>query len=105
MVRIIRALSFGILSSLNIETTASGRGRVEALPLQRTQRLHEKLGSPSGKAPRGWKESHMQEWQNQSHVKWECKYHMVIVPKYRKKLMYGTLRNQVGPILKELCRQ
>ena len=47
----------------------------------------------------------MQEWQTQSHVKWECKYHIVIVPKYRKKLLYGTLRNQVGPILKELCRQ
>ena len=36
---------------------------------------------------------------------WDCKYHVVIVPKYRKKLMYGKLRNQVGPILKELCRQ
>ena len=47
----------------------------------------------------------MQEWQSQSHVKWDCKYHVVIVPKYRKKLMYGKLRNQVGPILKELCRQ
>ena len=47
----------------------------------------------------------MHEWQNQSHVKWDCKYHVVIVPKYRKKLLYGKLRNQVGPILKELCRQ
>src|SRR5208282_5017301 len=53
----------------------------------------------------GWKESHMHEWQSQSHVKWECKYHVVIVPKYRKKLLFGKLRNQVGPILKELCRQ
>ena len=47
----------------------------------------------------------MHEWQSQSHVKWECKYHIVIVPKYRKKLLYGKLRKQVGPILKELCRQ
>jgi putative transposase len=38
-------------------------------------------------------------------VKWECKYHIVIVPKYRKKAMYGKLRRQIGPILKELCRQ
>ena len=37
----------------------------------------------------------MHEWQSQSHVKWECKYHVVIVPKYRKKLLYGKLRNQV----------
>jgi putative transposase len=29
----------------------------------------------------------------------------VIVPKYRKKLLFGKLRNKVGPILKELCRQ
>jgi putative transposase len=36
-------------------------------------------------------------------VRWECKYHVVIVPKYRKKLLYGQLRKQVGPILKELC--
>ena len=27
----------------------------------------------------------MKEWQSQAHVKWECKYHVVIVPKYRKK--------------------
>jgi putative transposase len=47
----------------------------------------------------------MHEWQSQSHVRWECKYHVVIVPKYRKKLLYGKLRHQVGPILKELCRQ
>ena len=47
----------------------------------------------------------MHEWQSQSHVRWDCKYHVVIVPKYRKKLLYGKLRNQVGPILRELCRQ
>jgi putative transposase len=47
----------------------------------------------------------MHEWQSQSHVKRECNHHIVIVPKYRKKLLYGQLRKQVGPILKELCRQ
>jgi putative transposase len=47
----------------------------------------------------------MHEWQTQSHVKWDCKYHIVIVPKYRKKLMFGKLRRQLGPILKDLCRQ
>jgi putative transposase len=45
----------------------------------------------------------MHDWQSQSHVRWDCKYHIVIVPKYRKKLMFGKLRKQVGPILKELC--
>ena len=47
----------------------------------------------------------MKEWQSQSHVKWECKYHVVIVPKYRRKVMYGRTRKLVGKILRELCRQ
>jgi len=47
----------------------------------------------------------MHEWQSLSHVKWECKYHVVIVPKYRRKVIYGRLRREIGPILRELCRQ
>ena len=47
----------------------------------------------------------MREWNNQSHVKWYCRYHIVIVPKYRQKSMYGALRKDIGLILKELCRR
>ncbi len=47
----------------------------------------------------------MHDWQSLSHVRWDCKYHVVVVPKYRKKLLYGRLRQQIGPILRELCRQ
>ena len=47
----------------------------------------------------------MKEWQSQAHVKWECKYHVVILPKYRKKTLYGSLRRQIGEILRQLCRQ
>jgi putative transposase len=47
----------------------------------------------------------MHEWQSLSHVRWDCKYHVVIVPKYRKKVLYGKLRRQIGAILRELCRQ
>ena len=47
----------------------------------------------------------MKDWQSQAHVKWECKYHIVIVPKYRKKVMYGNLRHKVGDIFQQLCRQ
>ena len=47
----------------------------------------------------------MHEWQSLSHVRWDCKYHVVVVPKYRKKLLFGRLRKQIGPILRELCRQ
>ena len=47
----------------------------------------------------------MHDWQSLSHVRWDCKYHVVIVPKYRKKVIYGELRHQVGPILRRLCQQ
>ena len=69
------------------------------------QSLRKGIGSPSGKAPRGRKEEPMHEWQSLSHVRWECKYHVVIIPKYRRKVFYGRLRRQIGTILRELCRQ
>ena len=47
----------------------------------------------------------MHDWQSLSHVRWDCKYHIVIVPKYRKKVLYARLRRKVGEILRELCRQ
>ena len=47
----------------------------------------------------------MKDWQSQAHVKWECKYHVVIIPKYRRKEFYGRFRRLVGAILRELCRQ
>ena len=47
----------------------------------------------------------MHEWQSLSHVRWECKNHAVIIPKYRRKVFYGRLRRRIGLILRELCRQ
>ena len=47
----------------------------------------------------------MREWQSLSHVKWECKYHVVIVPQYRRKVLYGRIRGQIGQIIRQLCRQ
>ena len=47
----------------------------------------------------------MHEWQSLSHVRWDCKYHVVILPKYRRKVFYGRLRRQIGTILRDLCRQ
>ena len=47
----------------------------------------------------------MHEWQSQSHVKWECKYHIVFIPKYRHKVFYGKMRRKVGMILRQLCEQ
>ena len=47
----------------------------------------------------------MHDWQSLSHVRWECKYHFVITPKYRQKVFFGKMRRQVGAILRDLCRQ
>src|SRR3990167_10497634 len=47
----------------------------------------------------------MREWESQSHVRWYCRYHVVIVPKYRRKSIFGALRKDLGTILKELCRR
>ena len=47
----------------------------------------------------------MHDWQNLSHVRWECKYHIVIIPKYRKRELYGQFRNRVGEVIRDLCRQ
>ena len=47
----------------------------------------------------------MKDWQSQSHVKWECKYHVVILPKYRKKRNFKENRRKIGKIVRELCRQ
>ena len=38
-----------------------------------------------------------------SHSKWNCKYHIVFAPKYRRKVFYGTKRLEIGQILRQLC--
>lgn len=39
-----------------------------------------------------------------SHTKWNCKYHIVLAPKYRRKVFYGEKRLEIGAILRELCK-
>lgn len=38
-----------------------------------------------------------------SHTRWNCKYHIVFIPKYRRKEIYGKLRTDIGRILRQLC--
>ena len=40
-----------------------------------------------------------------AHTKWNCKYHIVLAPKYRRQVVYGRLRTEIGKILRELCRR
>ncbi|MBI1771306.1 MAG: IS200/IS605 family transposase [Burkholderiales bacterium] len=47
----------------------------------------------------------MKEYQSLSHTRWDCKYHIVFIPKYRKKLIYGALRKHLGEIFRELAKQ
>lgn len=47
----------------------------------------------------------MREWQSLSHVRWYCRYHVVIVPKYRKRAIFGALSRNIGGILRALCEQ
>ena len=47
----------------------------------------------------------MHDWQSLSHVRWECKYHIVIIPKYRKRMLYGKVKKHVEEVIKEVCRQ
>jgi len=47
----------------------------------------------------------MRSFTTQNHVAWDCKYHIVIVPKYRKKILYGQVRVQIGKIIRELAQQ
>lgn len=43
--------------------------------------------------------------QSLNHTEWECKYHVVLIPKYRKKAIFGQLRGELGGILRNLARQ
>ncbi len=40
-----------------------------------------------------------------NHSRWECKYHVVFIPKYRKKAIFGQLRSELGEILRRLAEQ
>ena len=47
----------------------------------------------------------VKEYQSLSHTRWDCKYHIVFIPKCRKKMIYGALRKHLGEIFRELARQ
>jgi putative transposase len=47
----------------------------------------------------------MYDKESLSHTRWECKYHLVWIPKYRKKELYGGLRKHLGSLFKDLASQ
>lgn len=40
-----------------------------------------------------------------SHTKWRCQYHIVFAPKYRRQVIYGKLKSEIGKILREICQR
>ena len=46
----------------------------------------------------------MKEYQSLSHTRWDCKYHVVFIPKKRKKRIFGVLRKHLGEIFRELAK-
>ena len=47
----------------------------------------------------------MTDYKSLSHTKWECKYHVVFIPKYRKKAIFGQIRKHLGQVLRRLAAQ
>ena len=47
----------------------------------------------------------MKEYQSLCHTKWDCKYHVVFIPKRRKKMIFGAIRKHLGETLRELAEQ
>lgn len=47
----------------------------------------------------------MDDFESLSHTKWDCKYHIVFIPKYRRKVLYGQLRTHLGEVFRNLAAQ
>jgi putative transposase len=47
----------------------------------------------------------MDDYESLSHRKWECKYHVVFIPKYRRKTLYAELRRHLGEVFRKLAEQ
>ncbi len=45
----------------------------------------------------------MNEYESLSHTKWECKYHVIFIPKCRKKVIFGKIRNELGQLFHDLA--
>lgn len=60
-----------------------------------------KIGLPT----KGTKEVSKMDNNSLAHTKWNCKYHIVFAPKYRRKVIYGKIKVDIGKILRKLCEQ
>ena len=47
----------------------------------------------------------MENIQSLRHTVWDCKYHVIWIPKYRRRILYGQLRKELATVIKELARE
>lgn len=47
----------------------------------------------------------MEDYETLSHTQWECKYHVVFIPKCRRRVLYGALRRYLGEVFRKLTQQ
>ena len=60
---------------------------------------------PSAKPKSGGRIKMSNDESSLSHTRWDCKYHIVFAPKFRRKEIYGQLKAEIGQILRELCER
>ena len=63
--------------------------------------MGEGVTSPLGRPRHNGKEVTMTDYQRLQHTLWECKYHVVFIPKYRRKALFTALRQELGPMFRE----
>ena len=44
----------------------------------------------------------MDEYESLNHSQWDCKYHVIFIPKYRRKVLYGEIRQRLGEVFRRL---
>lgn len=47
----------------------------------------------------------MEDYESLSHTKWNCKYHIVFIPKYRRRTLFGVVRRELGVVFRRLAEQ
>jgi putative transposase len=66
--------------------------------------LHDKMSAGLPTAHIKSKEQKMDK-SSLAHTKWNCKYHIVFAPKYRRQVIYGKLKREIGKIIRQLCER
>jgi putative transposase len=47
----------------------------------------------------------MDEYESLNHTQWDCKFHVIFIPKYRRKSLFGQLRREIGPVFRTLAER